>query len=142
MASRDLDDLNADFKLQVAKWLSDCEDAGLDILVTCTYRSAAEQDALYAQGREPLDEVNALRKAVGLLPISGLMNNVVTNCKGGESEHQKREAVDFVPLNAGKCDWNNPLAFLKAGELAEARGLTWAGRFTSFKETCHIQAHP
>lgn len=40
-------------------------------LVTQTHRPPAEQRALYAQGREPLDKINALRHVAGMRPING-----------------------------------------------------------------------
>jgi hypothetical protein len=44
--------------------------AGLPFIVTCTARSVREQVALYAQGREPLEHVNTLRRLARLGPIS------------------------------------------------------------------------
>ncbi len=62
---------------------------GVDILITCGYRSPVEQDRLYAQGRTT-------------------PGNIVTNAKGGQSLHQFGVAFDCVPLIAGKPNWNSP----------------------------------
>lgn len=51
MPIRRLTDLRPTLQPLVAKFLEGCKTAGLDILIICTYRSGAEQDVLYAQGR-------------------------------------------------------------------------------------------
>jgi hypothetical protein len=43
--------------------------------ITCTGRSLAEQQALYAQGRQPLAVVNTMRKNVGMQTITEEQNN-------------------------------------------------------------------
>lgn len=72
----------------------------------CTYRSAAEQDALYAKGRTE----------------AGVK---VTYKKGGESAHNFRMACDMLFVNEG---WGGPWKLL--GEEAEKLGLVWGGRWT------------
>jgi peptidoglycan L-alanyl-D-glutamate endopeptidase CwlK len=96
-------------------------------LITCTYRSPAEQDALYAQGRT----------APG---------PVVTNAKAGQSMHQYRLAYDCVPIVNGKALWDgaNPI-WAKVGELGKAQGLEWGNDWPSFRECPHFQytaGHP
>ena len=121
MASRSLDDLTPAAEAAAKLWLAACTAAGLDILVYCTYRSPEEQDQLYKIGRS-------------------LPGKIVTNARGGQSKHQSRTALDFVPLLAGKPHWNGAVLYLKAGELAETHGFEWAGRWTgSLHETAHIQ---
>lgn len=68
MASRDINDLDQRLQVIAHNFLAHCRNAGLNVFLDCTYRSASEQDALYAQGRT----------APG--PI-------VTHAKGGESAH-------------------------------------------------------
>lgn len=68
-----------------------------DTVVVFGGRSISEQDALYAQGRESLYVVNALRKLAKLQPISEIDNKKkVTNAKGGLSAHNFFEGVDLV----------------------------------------------
>lgn len=129
MASRKLGDL--DYRLQplAETFLAKCAHAGIDILVTCTWRSAKEQDKLYAQGRtEP--------------------GKIVTNAKAGQSKHNltnaslqpAAQAFDVVPLRSGKPIWNaSDPVWLKVGEIGESVGLEWAGRWKRFKEYPHFQ---
>lgn len=62
---------------------------GVDILITSTYRSSADQDAIYAQGRTK-------------------PGPIVTQAKGGQSFHNFKVAFDCVPLIGGKPNWNSP----------------------------------
>lgn len=124
MSSRKLDDLRPEVRPQVDAFLAACEAAGLDVLVTCTLRSNAEQDALYAQGRT----------SVG---------HIVTNAKAGQSAHQYGLALDFVPMVNGKPDWvgSHPI-WDQIGEFGVAAGLTWLGSpHSRFPEKPHME-HP
>ena len=97
---------------------------GIDILVTSTYRDLESQAALYAQGRT----------APG---------KRVTNAKPGQSYHNWRVAFDVVPLRDGKAVWNTTGAdgklWERIGQLGEAVGLEWAGRWKTFREYAHFQ---
>ncbi len=105
MASRSLDDLRPEFRTLAREWVDDCTIQGLKILITCTLRSAEEQDALYSKGRTARGQV-------------------VTNAMGGQSPHQYGLALDFVILEHGKVDWAGDDALWdRAIALAEARGL-------------------
>ncbi len=129
------------------QFLQRCKDKGLDVIITCVDRTYLEQDALFAQGREPLDTVNALRQRAGLAPIIGTANRKVTwtrnskhvvNPDDERTDNDKARAFDFVILNAAgsavwdvKADVNKDQEpdYLQAGEIAEAIGLKWGGRF-------------
>ena len=131
MASRSLDDLTPAAKAAAEMWLRDCTAKGLDILVYRTYVSASEQDEVYKVGRTVKGANIRFWKPMG---------DILTNARGGQSKHQARIALDFVPMISGKPQWKNPPLYLKAGELAETRGFEWAGRWTgSLRETAHIQ---
>ena len=85
------------------------KDLGQPLGVTQGLRTGDEQAALYAQGRQSLDEVNALRKKVNWAPITEAQNRArVTNADRGESYHEFGLAVDVVPeaLDTGAPDWN------------------------------------
>jgi peptidoglycan L-alanyl-D-glutamate endopeptidase CwlK len=122
--SRSLEALHPAVADRARAHLKACADAGLDVLVTCTYRDVAEQDRLYAQGRT----------APG---------SKVTNAKGGQSFHNYRLAYDVVPLRDGKPVWKTTGEDGKLweciGELGEEIGLEWAGRWKTFKEFPHFQ---
>lgn len=119
--SRKLEDLLPQVRSRVEAFLKAADDAGIDLLVTSTYRDNASQDALYAQGRT----------APG---------KVVTNAKAGQSYHNFRCAVDVVPLRNGKPVWDTKdLVWQTVGRLGKAAGLEWAGDWKRFKEFPHFQ---
>jgi len=65
----------------------------------------------------------------------------------GQSPHNTdpdSNAIDFVFVNAGKCDWSiKPylLMIIKAKEIAKEKGLTltYGGEFKSLKDYPHIE---
>lgn len=122
--SRSLDELHPTVKGMVEDFLEQCEQNGIDLLVTSTYRDFESQDALYAQGRT----------APG---------RKVTNARAGQSWHNWRCAVDIVPLRNGKAVWNTTGAdwelWEAVGNIGEECGLEWAGRWKTFKEYAHFQ---
>ena len=118
MASRKLSDLAPDVRFLAEKFLDSADDEGIEVLVTCTYRSGMEQAALYAQGRTT-------------------KGKIVTNAKPGESLHNLllngqpgARALDVVPMVMGKPMWDaeNPL-WKRLGEIGESVGLKWGGRW-------------
>ena len=124
ISSRKLDDLLLPAKVRALNLIHACSEAGIDLLITSTYRDFASQDALYAQGRT----------APG---------RIVTNARAGQSFHNFRVAFDVVPLRAGKPVWSTTgadgLVWQKIGALGEAQGLEWAGRWIRFRELPHFQ---
>lgn len=142
MASRDLNDLCRPVCLLARSFELEVERAGIDILVTCTYRSEAEQAALFSQGRESLAKVNRMRVGVGLPRIGDRENRrIVTWAKPGDSLHQWRCAFDVVLLQAGKAVWDiaHP-SWQKIGKIGVSCGLEWGGNWTVKKrEFPHFQ---
>lgn len=118
--SRDLNDLHGKVSAMANRFISRCKAEGIDVIITSTYRDAASQNALYAQGRT-------------------LPGKKVTNALAGKSYHNYRVAFDFVPVINGKAIWNDSTLFTKCGEIAESVGLEWAGRWTKFREMAHCQ---
>lgn len=122
--SRKLEDLHPAVRLRAEDFIARCAEAGIRLLVTCTLRDHECQDALYAKGRT----------APG---------RRVTNARGGQSFHNYGLALDVVPLVNGKPVWRTtgPDAALwqRVGELGEAAGLEWSGRWKRFKEMAHFQ---
>jgi len=130
MSSRDLNDLHPIIRAKCQAHIDACKAAGIDLLITCTYRTPAEQDALYAQGRAH-------------------PGPIVTNAKAGQSMHQYRLAYDCVPLVNGKAVWNTTgtdgQMWHKIGELGKAQGLEWGEDWVGFHEMPHFQftgGHP
>lgn len=122
--SRRIEDLHPRVQAMARAHLAACDAAGIDLLITSTYRDDESQEALYAQGRT----------APG---------RKVTNARAGQSFHNYRLAYDVVPLRNGKPVWGTTGAdgelWTRVGELGEAAGLEWAGRWTRFREYPHFQ---
>ena len=124
ISSRSLNELIPIVKQKVDEFIAVCNDNGIDLLITSTYRDIESQDALYAQGRTT-------------------EGRIVTNARGGESFHNYRCAVDVVPLRDGKPVWGlggiDGELWNKVGELGKSVGLDWAGEWHTFKEMAHFQ---
>ena len=118
-----------------------CAQAGFSVLITQGLRTWAEQEALYAQGRVSLAQVNAMRKKAGQSPIAAKENRVVTQAPAGSSWHNFGLAFDIVVLDAlGKADWNSGHPqWKKAGQLGTSIGLVWGGNFRRFKDLPHFE---
>jgi len=90
----------------------DMDDQGIKYYISGAFRSTEFQQALYAQGRESLESVNAKRKIANQPSISAGENTyTVTNCDGikNKSNHQSGLAVDIVPINSnGDPIWPTP----------------------------------
>lgn len=122
---------------------------GLHIMITSTARTVQCQAALYAQGRKSLLEVNALRKSVGLFPITQKENeHCVTwtmhsrhliNLLDADPANDHCDAFDFVIMNSStpvwsvKVDLNNNFRpdYFEVGRVIEDLGLEWGGNWTN-----------
>jgi hypothetical protein len=123
MASRKLTDLSADMRPLAEAFIAECQRQGLDIVIICTYRDNIEQEAAYACG--------------------------ASRCRGGQSAHNQvdvlrrsaAEAFDVGVIRDGKyVGIGSDPDYLRAGEIGEALGLVWAGRWTGkIRETAHFQ---
>lgn len=129
MASRSIEDMHPKLQPFVRQFMAKAEQAGVDVLITCTYRSNAEQDALYAQGRTK-------------------PGAIVTRAKAGQSKHNNMLdgkpaslAFDVVPMVDGKCMWNGKHPhWAILGKIGTGLGFTWYGAPGSpFKELPHFQ---
>jgi peptidoglycan L-alanyl-D-glutamate endopeptidase CwlK len=118
--SRSLDDLIPQARVRVDKLIEVCKAAGIDLLVTSTYRDNESQDALYAQGRTK-------------------PGKIVTKAKAGQSFHNYKCAVDVVPLINGKPVWDDTMLWSQIGGLGKQVGLEWAGDWKGFQEYPHFQ---
>ncbi|MEK5178535.1 M15 family metallopeptidase [Paenibacillus sp. FSL R5-0928] len=103
---------------------------GIPIVVTQGLRTFAEQNALYEQGRTK-------------------PGSIVTNARGGYSNHNFGVAIDFALLTNdgksvswdtkldgnrnGKADWNEVVT------LAKALGFTWGGDWKTFLDMPHFE---
>ena len=118
--SRSLDELIPQAHVRADKLIELCKAAGIDLLVTSTYRDNESQDALYAQGRTK-------------------PGKIVTKAKAGQSFHNYKCAVDVVPLINGKPVWDDTMLWSQIGGLGKQIGLEWAGDWKGFQEYPHFQ---
>ena len=91
------------FRKKVESLLVDLEKAGIDILIYYGFRTAEEQEALYAKGG-------------------------VTNARGGWSFHNYGAAIDFVPVSAnGQGLWKDYDTMKRVATIAKRYGMEWGG---------------
>jgi len=117
MSSRSIEDLTPETQELYHKFAVIMKAKNIPYIVTCTYRSQQEQDALYEQGRtKPGQIVTWTRK----------------------SRHTDREAFDIAILKNGKISWNVD-DYLEAGKIGRAVGLVWGGDFKTSKDRPHFE---
>lgn len=145
MSSRKIEDLTPRMQAKILVFESRLKDAGLShFRRSCTYRSQAEQNALWKMGRESLLDVNAARAAVGLAAITEKQNRKVT--WRAVSIHTCREAVDYYVYRDGKADWdikvdindNDIPDWREFGAIAASCGLEWGGNWRK-PDVPHVQ---
>lgn len=121
--------LHPKVRSEVAEIITEIQSKGIDIRIVQGLRTFAEQDALYAQGRT----------------IPGA---IVTNAKGGDSNHNYGLAIDFCLLHKdGTISWNlkedmdkdGKSDWLEVVEVFESKGWFWGGRFKSIKDNPHFE---
>lgn len=118
--TRDINELLPVVKEKCQAFLEVCKLEGLQVVVTGTYRSFAEQDALYARGRTTAGPI-------------------VTNAKGGQSDHNWRVAFDCVPVVGGVTVYNDDRLWAKIGRIGASVGLEWGGNWIGFNDKPHFQ---
>jgi hypothetical protein len=101
--------------------IADLASRGMSVEVVQGLRTFEEQDALFAKGRtEP--------------------GQIVTQARGGESNHNFGLAADLCPFSDGKPDWAAPIDVWAAiGKAAAAHGLEWGGGWKKFVDKPHVQ---
>lgn len=142
--SRRIEDLHPVVAEKCRHFLKVCKARGLNVIVTSTLRTEAEQLALFAQGRKRLKAVNELRKEAGLPAITESRNRIVTHAL--TSIHQFGCAFDVCITKDGKAVWdvkadineNDIPDYEETGHTGEAIGLSWGGRF-GYPDYVHFQ---
>jgi peptidoglycan L-alanyl-D-glutamate endopeptidase CwlK len=119
--SRQRNLLHPEMQKKATEFEALCKKSGLNVLITETFRSTAEQNVLYAKGRT----------------TSG---KIVTNAKGDsyQSPHQWGCAFDFCENVKGK-EYASQSFFKKCGAIGKSLGLFWGGDFISFVDTPHLE---
>jgi len=107
--SRRIEHLEPGTQTKCRLFLAECAERGFKVLVVQTYRTAKEQDALFAQGRSK-------------------PGKIVTYAPSGYSWHEFGRAFDICFLDSkGNAKWDGP--WDEVGEIGEACGLEWGGRW-------------
>jgi peptidoglycan L-alanyl-D-glutamate endopeptidase CwlK len=116
---RDVKLLHPDLQPKALRLIELAKAKGINIIITQTWRTKEEQDALYAQGRTR----------------SG---NIVTNVKYPHSLHCWGLAFDIAVTINGKVNWSAKYYDI-VGPIGESLGLEWGGRWKNFVDRPHFQ---
>ena len=106
---RDISELNPLAQKACNLFMSECQKAGLKVLITETYRSQARQNYLYEQGRTRA-------------------GNIVTWTKS--SRHTSRMAWDICKNVKGQ-EYSDAKFFEQCGAIAKRLGITWGGTWAT-----------
>jgi hypothetical protein len=137
---KDIESLRIDFQESALHIIEKFRQKSVSYSILETFREQGIQNCYYAQGREPLNVVNNLRKENGLYLLSESENKrIITQTK--TSNHTKGIAIDIVPIyKSGKVIWdyNNPV-WLQISTIAKELKdeVSWGGFWTSFIDMPH-----
>jgi peptidoglycan L-alanyl-D-glutamate endopeptidase CwlK len=106
----------------IPKILAAMNALGFPMVITYTLRTAAEQQALYAQGRTAPGKI--------VTELDGIIK---------QSKHQSGRAADLAFLKDGKPSWDDSFPWACYGACAKALGLTWGGDWHSIPDRPHIE---
>lgn len=141
MASRSIEHLHPNLQSLCRAFLHRCEEAGLNVIITCTYRTNAEQEQLYALGR-------TVKSHIGPFKARFPLGRTVTKARAGQSAHNfsiagvpAAKAFDIGVLVNGKYDDSGMHPdWQAAGKIGMALGLKWYGAPGSpFRELPHFE---
>jgi len=116
MPSRKIEDLVPAMQLRLLRFAGKMAEVGIPWMITCTYRSQDEHDAMWRIGRsEPGRRVTWTKI----------------------SRHTGRMAFDIAILKDGQPTWDVKVSvnendipdYLEAGQIGESFGMTWGGRW-------------
>lgn len=119
---RDRTKLHPKLQKLLQKHIDECAKAGLKIGISECVRTAAEQDALYAQGRTK-------------------PGPIVTNAKGStySSCHMWGIAYDVFRNDGKGAYYDKDGFFTKVGKIGQKLGLEWGGSWKSIVDKPHFQ---
>ena len=144
MQHRDLDSLDPRMRTRVDVFLFKLKQAEFPVTVIETLREQDVQDAYYAQGRDTLENINALRKKAGLWPIGikeskkRVTDSRILVYKG--VGHGNGMAIDLCPMAGKIVWWGAPVeTWERLGTIGEASLLEWGGRWKTFRDCPHFQ---
>lgn len=111
-------------QLLARRMLSTLRDSGINARIISGTRTYAEQNALFAKGRD------------------GNAGPIVTRARGGQSNHNFGIAWDIGVFDAKGKYLAESSDYAKAGEIiskAKIVGLEWGGNWRTFKDVPHYQ---
>jgi len=130
MPSRNINDCHPSLQHMIHDFLGECRMKHIDVLITCTYRSQQEQDALYEQGRTTPGRIVTWTR-------------VSQHCATMSDGSPGSRAFDVVPLRHGVLVWgthgngldNDPSddetddleLWERVGQIGRSVGLEWGG---------------
>ncbi|MGE7600994.1 peptidoglycan-binding protein [Peribacillus sp. NPDC097675] len=115
--------MNSVVKESILEVIKLAYDEKIYVLITSGYRSFAEQNKLFAQGRTDKSK-----------PI-------VTNARAGESLHNYGLALDYVIVSddGRRAIWTVNNKWKRVAAIAKSLGFAWGGDFSSFLDYPHLQ---
>lgn len=119
---RNINQLHPRLQKKITELQEKCKQQGLIIGIGECLRTAAEQDALYAQGRTK-------------------PGKKVTNCKGSSysSMHQWGVAFDIYRSDGKGAYYDKDGFFARVGKIGQEIGLEWGGSWKSIVDMPHFQ---
>ena len=118
--SREIELLYPELQEICGKFITECAKKGMIVGISQTWRSKAEQDALYAQGRTK-------------------PGSIVTNCRYPYSPHNWGLAFDIYRKDGKGAYYDADGWFKKCGQVGKKLGLFWGGDFRSFVDQPHFE---
>jgi peptidoglycan LD-endopeptidase CwlK len=95
---------------------------GINAQISHGMRTYAQQNELYAQGRTK-------------------KGNIVTNARGGQSNHNFGLAVDYflTTWDGSKATWSVNSDWRRVAAIGKSLGFSWGGDWRSFKDYPHLE---
>jgi hypothetical protein len=136
---RDVSRLEPRTREAAEKALAALAGVGIKVWINETLRLQSTQDCYYAQGREPVEKVNAMRRGIGLWAITDAENRIITHTRN--SLHIVGKAIDIVPVGkGGGPDWNAPKdKYQSIADIMKLFGFEWGGDWKGFVDCPHYQ---
>ena len=122
VSERNIEKLHPKVRDKAREFINKVEkDLGIKLRATSTLRTYAEQDKLYAQGRTT-------------------KGGIVTNAKGGQSNHNFGTALDVVPIVNGQADWKTTAdTWNKIAIIGKGLGFQWGGDWKGLVDKPHFE---
>jgi len=137
---RDVSRLEPRTREAAEKALAALAGVGIKVWINETLRLQSTQDCYYAQGREPVEKVNLMRRGIGLWAITAEENKrTVTNTRN--SLHIVGKAIDLVPMDKkGGPNWGAKKdAYQGIADIMKLFGFDWGGDWKGFVDCPHFQ---